>query len=285
MAVQDYALTDLATLKAWLSITDSSSDTLLESAIDRASALIEAVCDRRLKSRTFYEWVMPRGERSFLVDNPPILSVDLVAYGRHPSFTIASTTGSTDVLATVGFDGTSLRMRKVEADGTSSLYTLSAVNHGSTSSLVVAINALTGWTATLSTNALTRSLYRTGGRSATNATVVMDYAYDGASIYEIDYDLGRIHLTVDRFPGSGEDLNRFPSGFNPVFVQYTGGFQTVPDDLEQVALDVAADLYRERLNDKSVASEALGDYNYSRRNAEELLNVYVGRLAPYREIR
>jgi len=286
MAVGTYALTTLATLKSWLSITDSASDALLESAIDRATALIEAVCDRELKARTHYEWAMPRGERSLVVRHSPIVSVDLVAYGRTPAMAITSDTSATDVVATVGFDGSILRLYKVAADGTTSTASLSVSTYATTSALVSEIqSAVSGWSATLTQNAYARSLYRVGGRSAVSAAVTLNYPIDSAAEYEVDHSSGTIHVTVDRFPVSMGDLNRFPSGFFPVFVQYAGGYATIPADLEQVAIDVAADLYRERLVDKSVNSEALGDYNYSRRAAEELLGVYVGRLAPYREIR
>ena len=286
MAVGDYALADLATLKAWLSITTNDDDALLVAALDRATALIEAVCDRRLKARTHYEWAMPRGERLLVVKNPPIVSVDVVAYGRTTAMTITSDTGSTDVVASVGFDGSTLRLHKVAADGTTSTATLAASTYPTTGLLVDQINAsVSGWSATLGINAYARSLYRVGGRSAAASPVTLQYAYDSAAEYEVEPDVGIIHVTVDQFPVAPGDLNRFPSGFFPVFVQYTGGYETIPDDLAQVALDVAADLYRERLVDKSVTSEALGDYNYSRRSAEELLGVYVNRLAPYREIR
>ena len=289
MAVGTYALTSLANLKAWIGISGSDNDAVLEASIDRATSVIESYCDRKLKSRTHYEWVQPDGDRTFVLDHPPISSVDTIAFGRQDSFTVTSDTGATDVLATVGFDGTELRLRKVDASGASTASTLAVASYPTTSQMVSYINAsVSGWSATLVENAYTRSLYRFGGRGVKDAPCHVRFPRDNVSEYEVEFERGQVHLTVDRFPGIRTDdaaPNRFPRGFFPVFVEYVGGYETVPDDLEQVAIEVASDLYRERLSDRTKASEALGDYNYSRAGVADLLESRAAKLAAYRRIR
>lgn len=289
MAVGTYALTSLANIKAWLGISGSTDDTVLESAIDRATSMIESYTGRQLKSRTQYEWRMPNGERTLTIDHAPIVSIRTVSYGRQTSFTVNSTTASTDVLATVGFDGTNLRLEKVDASGTSTSNTLAATSYVTTSQLVTQINSsVTGWTATLSTNAYTRSLYRFGGRGVKDAHCDVSFPRDNVSEYEVEHDIGLIHITADRFPGVHSDdagTNRFPSGFFPVFVEYTGGYSTVPNDLEQVCIEMAADMYNDRKADRNLTSEALGDYNYSRKAELEMATRYDKILTAYREVR
>jgi hypothetical protein len=121
MAVGTYALTTLSNLKNWIGITSVDDDVLLEDAIDRATAIIESHCDRKLKARTFSEWCMPSGERTFTVDNYPIVSIDTISYGSAISMTISSDTASTDVIATVENNGTKIRLRKVVYAGTTEL--------------------------------------------------------------------------------------------------------------------------------------------------------------------
>jgi uncharacterized phiE125 gp8 family phage protein len=53
MAVWTYALCTLAELKAYLNISGSGSDTLLEGFVDRASQEIETKCRRKLRKRTY----------------------------------------------------------------------------------------------------------------------------------------------------------------------------------------------------------------------------------------
>ena len=289
MAVDTYALTTLSNLKNWIGITSVDDDVLLEDAIDRATAIIESHCDRKLKSRTFYEWAMPGGERTFTVDNSPIVSIDTISYGSAISMTVTSDTASTDVLATVENNGTNLRLRKVASDGTSTTATIALADYLTTSALVTYINAsVSGWSATLTKNAYSLSLYRFGGRGVIDAPCNFEYPRDNVSEYRVDYDTGLVHIIADRFPGIRSDdasANRFPSGFFPVFVQYTAGFETVPADLEQACIEIAADLYRERKQDKTITSESLGDYNYTQAGVAELLEGRMGKLAGYREIR
>ena len=289
MAVGTYALTSLANLKAYLSITGTTDDVILERCIDRATSVIESHCDRKLKSRTFYEFLMPEGDRTVKTEEFPIVSIDTISFGSQTSFSISSDTASSDVLASVGFDGSTLRLHKVASNGTTTTSTLAASSYATTSAIVTQINSsVSGWSATLTKNAYTRSLYRFGGRGVIDADCLLDFPRDNVSEYRVDYDTGRIHITAARFPGVRADnaaSNRFPDGFFPVFVQYTAGFESVPDDLEQVTLEIAGDIFRERLQDRTLQSESLGEYNYTQAAIADLLAERVAKLDHYKEIR
>lgn len=291
MAVSTYALTSLANLKTSLGLSalETDKDAILEDSIDRATSIIESFVDRKLKSRTHYEWVQPAGDRSVTLDNPPIRTIDTVAFGRQDSLVVESDTAATDVLATVGFDGTEVRLRRVAADGTATTATLAADTYPTTASLVTQINSsVSGWTATLTESAYTRSLYRFGGRGVKDAPCHLEFPRDNVSEYEVEHAIGIIHITTDRFPGIRSDdaaANRFPGGFYPVFVQYEGGYETVPGDLEQACIEMAGDLYRDRLSDRLLQQEALGDYNYVRVTPDVLLARRASLLDAYREIR
>ena len=53
MAVGTYALTSLAKVKAFLGISGTTNDTLLETLVDRVTALAESYTNRKLKARDY----------------------------------------------------------------------------------------------------------------------------------------------------------------------------------------------------------------------------------------
>lgn len=289
MAVSSYALTSLASLKESLGIATTTDDTLLERCIDAATAGIESWCDRKFKARDFREFVQPNGGRTVRLEQYPVNSIDSIAYGAAISFSVESTTSATDVLASVGWDGSTLRLRKIASDGTSTTNSIDASSSYQTTSLLVdAINLVSGWSATLTKSVWTPSLYRFAGRGVTSAPCFFEYPQDDVGEYRVDFEMGLIHLVVDRFPVIRADdapNNRFPQGFYPVFVAYNAGMSTIPDDLEDACIQIAGGLYHQAAQDPTVASEALGDYNYSRRAMAETLERHAHLLDGYREVR
>ena len=55
MALAANAIVSLADVKAYLRITTSDNDSLLETLIDTASTRIESYCDRKIIEQTFRE--------------------------------------------------------------------------------------------------------------------------------------------------------------------------------------------------------------------------------------
>lgn len=285
MAVGTYALTTLSNLKNWIGITSVDDDVLLEDGIDRATAIIESYCDRRFKSRTYYEWCDGGGEKTLTVKNRPITAVNTVSFGSKHAMTVSSDTSSTDVLATISNDGDELRLHKVASDGTTTTDTLAFSTYATTSALVTQINfSVSGWSASLAANAYSRAIYRFAGRGILDVTGTIEVAYDNMSGYRVDFDSGEINIGQDAYPTEFIQ-HKFPRGFQPVFVEYVAGYSTIPADLEQVCIEIAADLYRERKQDKTITSESLGDYSYTQAGVSELLAGRVEKLGQYREIR
>lgn len=289
MAVSTSALITLAELKDWLGITASTYDSVLESAIDRATSLIETYCDRQLKSRTHREFVEPRGGKTVALDNWPIVSVKTIAFGPAIALIITSDTDQTDVLATVENDGSRIRLVKINAAGTETTDDIAFSSFKTTSAIVTEINDnVAGWSASLTANAYSYSLYRFGGRGVLNARCILEYPKDNISEYRMEVDRGLIHMRADAWPSMNNhdrDNNRFPYGFFPVFVEYEAGYETVPDDLKRACIEIAAQMYQDRLNDRSVTSENLGDYSYTRKQSDSWLLERASLLDGYRNIR
>lgn len=89
-----------------------------------------------------------------------------------------------------------------------------------------------------------------------------------SSSYYIDPATGILRLIADPFlavyfGGVGTDGN-LPDGFRNVSVTYTGGYESnaIPEDLQQMAIETAASIYRRRNYDPALKSEQMGRYSY-----------------------
>lgn len=134
--------------------------------------------------------------------------------------------------------------------------------------------------------------------------VVSVYLTDGFEVfdrldpsdYAIDYRTGVVRYRgvargpVGTYPGSR--LGGF-HGPSPAFgdqaldvtVDYTGGYSTVPEDLEQVAVEVTAYMFQSRSQDPRMVSESIGDYSYTRATAlltSGAAGAFADALRPYR---
>jgi hypothetical protein len=80
------------------------------------------------------------------------------------------------------------------------------------------------------------------------------------------------------------DRGVMPDAVKSVLIEYTAGYATVPDDIEQACIEIAAMMYRDRRRDSGLASESLGDYSYTRATRAEVDAVMAGLLSDWREI-
>lgn len=55
----------------------------------------------------------------------------------------------------------------------------------------------------------------------------------------------------------------WPSGFQNITIEYTGGYAVIPADLAHAAIDMTLYLYHRRQRDLGLQSEALGAYSYT----------------------
>lgn len=286
MALASNALTTVADVKTYMGVTLSTDDSLIEILINNVSDQIENWCDRKLVAQTFVEYLDARGTRTLLVENPPIISVDLIAYGARDSISVSSSTAS-DLLATVAIEKDQARLHRVAEDGTATTTNLTFASYPTTALLAAQINTTTGYTASSIYNAPTYTMHRMGGRNVCDATAFLTVSSDDENEYRVDYDRGLIHLRADSFPRFAEKSfnNHFPDAFQSVFVRYSGGYSTIPNGLVQAAFELISDAFRGRDRDRNVSGEGVGDYNYTLRPMAEWHLSILNLLAPYRRLR
>jgi hypothetical protein len=258
MAVDQYAITTLAALKAHLNITTSTDDALLEAAIDRATYAIEAYLDRKVVQRRIYEWTTANGYGQLVLKNPPVGHVHFAGYGALGCMTVSSAV-STDLSAVVTVAETRLTLVRVDSSGNETITQINFSNHKTASAIAAVINATTGFTASVASNCIAQRMNRIVGRDIRNAPLLLTYT--DQSQQDISGDLERGILYVGR---GYDDLDaHFPVGPLSMFVDYDGGFETVPPDIVLACLTLAAQYYNTRARDSSVQSESFGDYSYT----------------------
>ena len=274
-------MSDLATLaevKGFLNVTDPDFDTLFERLIDAATARVERVCGRTFGAADHYEWLTSRLDDTVQVRNWPILRVYAVKHGYEDAMTLTYSGDDIEALVEVGTDN--LYLRSLAADGTSTETTLAFATYPTVSTLVAAADAVSGWTAATLQDARATYLHPVAGQAAKESgsgyNVTLSFADQSDNQYRVDaatgilgwtyadsfdvatrprptqFGYGRVHVTYSA-----------PAGYRRVLVHYRGGFETVPADVTQVALEMIQAAWQLGRRDSSVTSESLGDYSYN----------------------
>lgn len=93
-----------------------------------------------------------------------------------------------------------------------------------------------------------------------------------STLYTFDPDSGALHyyesegLSLAAFQNPDLNTGRFPRGIRNVKATYVGGYANqaaVPGDLEQLAIELAADVWRAKGRDTNLTSESIGGYSYT----------------------
>ena len=295
MAVGTFALSTLAQLKSHLGITASTDNTILEGYIDHATAKIERWIGRQILVRNYFEWYGGNDVRSVRVKQYPINNVVGVYTGLAAALTISSTVSSdirltvsinTDPLGTVanGVLAPGAVLTRTDSAGTTTTNTLTFATNPDTTSLVAAINAITGYSASVSTAMRCAQLHPRAGGDIKMATVMLT-GVNVSSEFVYDSYLGIVTIRQDAFPTMASHSARFPSGLQSTLIEYSAGYTTVPDDIHQACLVIAGTMYLSRKSDTSLQSESLGDYSYSMASADSSRAMMEDMLGSWKEIR
>jgi hypothetical protein len=252
-----------------------------EQAINAASDLMERWCVRTFASTAYRQMFNGSGRGKLRVRQYPIVSVSRVAIGRTSTLRVRNT--STDAKeATVSNDLTNLTLTIV--GGTNAGSDDIAIGSNTVTQLAAAIVALgKNWEAeAVSTKAGawpgTELFKHEAVRCLTNYTVL--YSPDeGEPDVRTDKEAGILrrgygseplfHLHRRRhYPTHvapvveiGGDL--WPSGQLNIYVSYTAGYATIPDDLARLCDELSATILRAGTHDSNVTTESTTGYSYA----------------------
>lgn len=262
MALSSAALITLSQAKCYLSITNESSDAVLEALIERATGFLERYTNRKLYTRSYTREVYyGTGGPNLILDQYPATTISRVSIGRTNAFSIKNTTATNH--ATVEITATAL---KYSADGAAATSLLFA-SYATINLLIAALPA--GWTATLlsSTHGTRKAsdlLVRPGMYCKSPAVAYCEIPNDELTDYQL------ISPSEDRNYGILYNPSGWTRGME-YFVDYTAGYTTVPYALEEATLLLVAYRYNQRDQDTSIKSETLGDYSYTRQDVANAL--------------
>lgn len=258
MALDTYAAITLADLKAALGITATTDDAQLESAINFATFAAEAHLARNIIERRYLDWI-DAGSTSVLLRNSPVSAVHFVGAGSATAF-VPRSTQTTDVVSTVSVTESAVVLRRVDSAGVETINSASFSAYPTSALLVAWINAVSGFSATLTQNCSTRYLHRM--QSVDLRTTAPSIYFADKALENSRGDLERGILFFARSDWWGIPLGSGPRG---VVVDYTAGWAlaSVPRDIQQAVQKIAAAAFYQRKRDPSLSSESLGDYSYA----------------------
>ncbi len=260
-SVDAYALTTLAKVKAYLGISVTTYDALLARIINAATDSIETWCDRKFAARVY---AMERHDgdrtRTVMVDNWPVISVERVAAGSVGAIQIRGTSGdafSATVSVTRAGDPAAHTHLKLSthAGANDGDVSLAFATYPTLALLGAQVTGTAGWSATIIGNYgkwESTELMPVPSRECLATAVTLEVPDTRLTDYRVDHDSGEI------FYGGG-----FGCGWNNIYVDYNGGYVTIPADLEQTAIVIIADIFNSRKINRALKSEKIGDYAYA----------------------
>lgn len=218
---------------------------LVSSILTSTDKYVKDYCRREFESATYSETHDGKSGSIFL-NEYPVTALSRIAVGRDEAFSVNNT--NTTSYATCSCDGTNFTVNLNGSDSD-----LSLASYTTLTTLVAAINALgSGWTATLSASSygaiLSSEIIDFYGRSCLDSNIAyIEIKDESLDDFELDASTGEINHT-------------FPVGFQNVFINYTAGYSTIPEDL-QMAVKVLVQYIYNKVKEDNLGNEyySLGD--------------------------
>src|SRR5574343_402811 len=232
-------------------IIDPSTEALfLRDAIE---SYIQKECRRTFESTTYtLERYDGTGNQYLYIKNYPITNVAQLSIGTQDGIWVWNT--SADTLATVSVTSTAVVLNK---DGTS--VTLLFADYATLALMATAISSAgDGWQAqvissTFNSYKSTQLIKRFGASAINYNYVYLQIPYTPLYNFEVYENEGKIYYS-----------GGFPSGKNNVFITYTAGYSTVPDDLQYFIKMIVNHHYNIIQNSSmGLSSYRIGDIQYT----------------------
>lgn len=249
------AAKDLITLarakQAILSIADSTYDTLLQTLLTAVSDAIEKYCRRDFTARSYDELYSGNGDRRLLLREYPLQSIQSVRYRPVTVLKIINSDTGTNQQARATVTSTGVTLVRV-ASGVSSSTTVAFAGNATLQALATAIGALSnGWNAQVvgssggdyglwpSADLYVAPSYGDGATSQGALTARGQFAELKLHTYELaGYQFDPRGWLLRAIPYTDPELLHpedliWPIGINNFRVQYTAGFTTIPESIQE----------------------------------------------------
>lgn len=253
---------------------DAENVEQLRYIIDETNSLIGQKCARNFGSTEYKEWVETHGESYVVVNNYPITKIKLCSLNNVDVLSVKATGFS---MATARSNNASMILTTIATDGsTETENVLNYADYANVSSLVTAIDALSGWDGDIkgnNDNAITELIKPLDNEWCLNTDAYFQGPYQGSKAV-ISYDSDAvIDLGAQWYNDGGAFVGKW------CFVWYVAGFEfpicsesggelstegNVPEGLTLVANQIIKDVIDSQDEDQNMKSENIGDYSYTR---------------------
>jgi hypothetical protein len=287
-------LTTLASVKAYLHISGTAQDTFLTSLITLVTARIQKDCGRIFLAGNYIETHnIARGQTRVIPFNKPIIQMNRVAWGNSSAFQITYSGAAVAANAQVT-PARQLILTTYDSSGANTTtIDLTNVAYSVCSQVVAQINTVSGFNATLYANidAPTRWLFPSVNLTLKSYNSLFTQGFGFASVDIFTYTIDPTYNTIGFQPFTLADFifDRYESGgfawpgmYQGLMLDYRGGYETIPPDVDLLCQQVVADIYNQSLHDNNLTTETLGDYTYALADMMLRRQYYADILAPYR---
>jgi len=248
--------------------TTNISDTeKLRYIIDQTNAQIAQKCGRTFGSTTYKEWVEGDGTPYLVLDNYPITQVKLVSTASVDVMTIKATGFP---LATVSSNNSSIVLSSIATTGTESENVFNYSEYANVSSLVTAMDDVSGWSSEVLSNnsdALTQLIRPVDSAWSVDENTYMRSPYLGSNM-RIAYDSNSTLESIGGGSFCGDVFVWYVAGYTLPVCDDVGGTITtegnVPEGLTLTANTIIKDVLDGIDEDKNMSHEKIGDYSYIR---------------------
>ncbi len=261
---------------AALSITSDNAISDPTAIVSTIKSAVEAwvqniFCRRTFESTAYKELYDGNGLNFILLDNYPIIALNKLSIGTDDVIKITNTNSGAH--ASVSCNSTTVTLWK---DGTTS--SLSLTTYDTMTELVDAINAVAGWSSALMNSDYASYpssilIERFGLQCIDNNWVYLQMPDKGEDDFEVYPNDGRVYTPF-----------QFPKGHRNIYVDYTAGYSTIPDDLKLAVYIIVKSIYQRR-NEESfgLASYSVGGLSMSFKDKvpEQALNILNSKYRKY----
>jgi hypothetical protein len=294
-------LIDLDLARQHLPNSIDGDEPAIATIITAASRAIRKYCRRDFIQETYDELYNGMGDKRMLLKQYPILSVQSVRYRPVTVVKIINSLANTPI-ARAAVTNVGITLTRVTAGVTTTDTSITWASNVTIIAVQNAVNALgNGWSAvgTGYDQWPSADIYCPNGISSSNGPLAdsqgaLTAAGQYAELKLHTYELAGFQLDQARgwllraIPYTDPELLHpedliWPVGVNNFRVQYTAGFATVPEDVQEATAELVATWFIQRGRDLSLQSEhTSGAYSYSAQQFRSLPDRVKYLLKPYR---
>lgn len=253
--------------------TNSYAAAQITAAVNAANTGIESYCNRRFARATHREWLYLNGVSELCLTQYPLCRLKRLSNGTKNAVRLEfANTSAVSAQASVA-DGKLYLSSIVTGSAVAGYAEFTLSDYVSMAALKTAIDANTdldsGWTITVENE----------DRPEAIRPMSTDDLYNNGCTW--------LEAPDCSIPQAGMDI---PSGlltftgnvWGWVYVEYEAGYDTIPDDLAQIATEYAVAILANKDSQGAVSSLKLADAAYTFRDASQLLTQFGDRLDAYR---